>query len=509
MREIIHIMRKDARHLWPFAAGLAGLCVVFVAASVRIENGWSIDPAQIRLRNLQQAMVLALPAAWVLVIALAVQADALDGDNHFWLTRPHSRWKLLAAKSATALLVVLGTLVPSQAAIVAGRGFPLLDSLSGLVGNAVWTSATIVLSALALAAVSRNLATMVLTVVALYLASMLSTMLLTGPSHGALSWVPFALTATVVVGAAAVVVLTQFLARRTGRSRIVLGAACAAVAVLSSFDVWSAAFAVQQLKSIEPAPNLKLEIAPGAARFVPPRFTAPWRDARAALMMLPVLYRGTDGTVRSERVRFRLELPSGGWWDSPGLPGDRIDHAPHLGHYWMALRVPRDVAGRAAGQPVKIVVDAHLTLYRDRSRTTTPATMERTYIPGVGFCSSGVMAEGDNLGVACEHMFEPDRSVFVDLENRGRRVGRTLTTDAPYGPVRHPPAINPGTFRAHHFQLGWMDPAGEVSAVVGRPEDLATARLEWTFAEKTVFFRSKFELEDVRLSDWEVRPRRD
>jgi hypothetical protein len=99
MKLIWHIVLKDvARHRWPLVAWLMMLIAPFaLGLAAQNENGAEID----RVIRFQQANVLLLIVQFSMgyfLISSFVQGDELTGTQMFWLTRPISGARLLAAK---------------------------------------------------------------------------------------------------------------------------------------------------------------------------------------------------------------------------------------------------------------------------------------------------------------------------------------------------------------------------------------------------------------------------
>jgi hypothetical protein len=81
MRLMLHVLKKDARHLWP-AAAATWLMLATLAHADRWRADWIPSP-------MEGWMNLLLPGAWTCLTALAVLEEPLVGDRHFWMTQPH------------------------------------------------------------------------------------------------------------------------------------------------------------------------------------------------------------------------------------------------------------------------------------------------------------------------------------------------------------------------------------------------------------------------------------
>jgi hypothetical protein len=144
MNLTLHILRKDARRLWP-----AIVITLSLLAMLAINDRWRGDSV---IGTTEGWLNLLMPLAWACLLAFAVLEEPLAGDRHLWLTRPH-RWQILL--SAKLLFALVFVHLPSFLAalyIVTARGFSLAESLPHLLAGQVTLAAAITLPAIALAA---------------------------------------------------------------------------------------------------------------------------------------------------------------------------------------------------------------------------------------------------------------------------------------------------------------------------------------------------------------------
>lgn len=148
MKGIWQIMQKDIRRLaWPWL----GWLTIFVAVSVLAHGlrGGALTGLALTLGGLvwtQLALGFTLAGAIVL-------EDPVASSNAFWLTRPISRGRMLTAKVATAvlLLIVMPMIVTAPVWLWSGRG----TGSWGALGEFVMLP--LLLPALAIAALSRDI----------------------------------------------------------------------------------------------------------------------------------------------------------------------------------------------------------------------------------------------------------------------------------------------------------------------------------------------------------------
>src|SRR5206468_452542 len=95
--QVLHIFRKDIREFRIEIAAvlLFTLLVVFVSAqpweSMQRRGGLGSSGDD-------NPISVLLAITWCLLIARVIQAEALPGDRHFWLTRPYERKSLVLSK---------------------------------------------------------------------------------------------------------------------------------------------------------------------------------------------------------------------------------------------------------------------------------------------------------------------------------------------------------------------------------------------------------------------------
>ena len=120
MRLALQIFRKDVERLrWPIALTLALLAYwAFRDATLP----WGTDPTMYSSGS-DNWMNLAMPFAWVLLIALAVQEDSLVGDRQFWAALPCGWKPLMMAKTMFVAAFVHAPYFVATAIILAARGF--------------------------------------------------------------------------------------------------------------------------------------------------------------------------------------------------------------------------------------------------------------------------------------------------------------------------------------------------------------------------------------------------
>src|SRR5437773_7651128 len=148
MRQALHIFKKDARYLWYEIAVTLALVVVVIFY-------WWLE--------------FMVPIAWCILTARLIYAEPLPGDRLFWITRPYSWKKLLAAKALFILVFVNLPMMMADIIILSKNGFPIFDNLAGVVWGQVLLTIVFVLPVVVLATITTSLVQLVLAVLVLVL----------------------------------------------------------------------------------------------------------------------------------------------------------------------------------------------------------------------------------------------------------------------------------------------------------------------------------------------------
>ena len=155
MKQVLHIVRKDFRHLRFYLAGWLGLVILRAAV---IGYG-PLDPSIWNFSSFNYYEVLAwFPQICLLAIMIArlVQDDSLVGSTASWLSRPISGGKLLASKSLFLVLAVILPLFVVELLLLGFHGVTLPDVFRSI-PQILAFELLLVSVLLLLAALTRNL----------------------------------------------------------------------------------------------------------------------------------------------------------------------------------------------------------------------------------------------------------------------------------------------------------------------------------------------------------------
>jgi hypothetical protein len=246
--QVLHILRKDLRHLRWLVLLWVGVLVLRVALTgIGAATAGETFAAAVVFRELSGLLSVLQTITLALLVARLVHDEALVGWSAFWLTRPYSRHALLTAKLlliAIVLVVVpLGADMAAMSIFQAGAYQQLVAAPSFLTSHLSWA-----LAFCAVAVLTPSLATFALAVIGAFATGVAAILLLTSvafafglvtdtidtpmvsdPTPGVISTVMFIFSALAVV-------VYQY---RYRRRRIAAAMACAGLlATLFLPDYW-------------------------------------------------------------------------------------------------------------------------------------------------------------------------------------------------------------------------------------------------------------------------------
>ena len=379
MSRVLTIFRKDVRHLWP------QVLMFFAIAALAVVTDPALRMGNHRFEYL--APILEPVACWVLIVAV-IHEERLIGHEQYWLTRPYTWKNLVAAKALFLAVFVSLPLFVCQCIILVATGLEPLQWLSALLWRQVFFAIFMILPAVAFAAVTANLAQVLLCVVVSFPFLAASSNLTYASDWGGLAWIRTCATALVVLGGVAAVVTLQYTRRRTGLARVVVAATLALAVAVASAPRWGPAFAVQRLfaRQTVSAAAISLSIDASAIGTHPAESPggASFPDNKTRLD-IPLRVAGLPPGMRigADWVSVTMETP-GAVWHS-GWLASRIFRGTSDGTAWIRFGVDRDFYDRWKDTPVRLSATADLTIYQHvRDVEVCPANPATS--PGFGGC---------------------------------------------------------------------------------------------------------------------------
>jgi len=378
MAQALHIFRKDARALRVELAVVAALNVAFVWAH--------IAAAAPGIEELTRPSVLAylssflLACGWWFLIARAIHEEALPGDRQFWVTRPYEWKQLLGAKLLFVLAFVNAPLLLAQIVILAAAGYVSPGALPRLLWMQFTVTLIVLAPALAMGAVTRSFARLVLFVIGLLVAVFflinIYTAILSGGHTGlAISigiwprgWLADTIYVTAMFAGAALMVLLQY-RRRTRAARRVGAATLLLIIALYLFLPWTLSYTSNQWIFRQPPADI-VSINYGQP-------TVPdWRpNPQGLLVDFPCTLANVP---QGETARVQTVIAT---FADLSVPVATLDEDTGHQHFWL----DRDFYRNFAGKPIAFHATLYITL---RKPAKWPLPDGRvTYLPGGRRCT--------------------------------------------------------------------------------------------------------------------------
>ncbi len=386
MNLILHIFRKDTRHLYPEIL----LALVFTVAFAWVAPvQWLYGQFGGIVASSGVASVLApllrvfLPIIWLVLITRVVQDESLVGDRQFWVTRPYTWPVLLAAKVLFLLVFLYLPLIAMQLYLLHHAGLNVRAALPDLLLYQLRLTVIYFLPVFAIATVTTTFARQFVTILAglAYLgllATADSQIMGQRTALPAIGMIVFVLSA-LMLGA---VVLLQYGRRRTQVSRFVLAGLPVLLLVV---DAGSRARGL-----IERAYPTTADGSDSAIGFdanparQQPGSGAPYINAGDVRLSLPVKLQGlAAGTrLKAAGVSIHVVTSDGFEWTSPyeNMGVDlRVANPTNV----VDVPMPLDVFNRIRNIPVSLNV--FLAVERTQAAATQTFAVEEP-----GFSTSGL-----------------------------------------------------------------------------------------------------------------------
>jgi hypothetical protein len=412
MRQALHILKKDASYLWREIIVYTFACALFVQTT-DVGKG----PAQ---------TLLILASAYL--IARAFQAEAIPGQNQFWLTRPYKRSSLLVAKLLFVLIFVNLPVLFARLAIVSREHFPIGASIPGLLLS---QAVLIICVWLPIAAVSALTTRMTHMVVIAMVVQVLLVMTQNQILYSGLYW-PFgvqwirdSLALLLIVAAAAIVLKNQYGKRQTLHSAVVAIAAVLAIVVVYTALPAGFAMSVQSRLSTKPFNASALTVSVEQGQRISPR------TQLGNQVQVPLLFAVSglpqEGAVHADAMELTFEMPGGTTWKS-GLKAvsGRTDDEPS-GTFQSIFYLDQATYEQLHKEAVILHGSLYLTAFGSPQSTMISAKGKPVNL------GQGMQCNIDDMGrIACRSAFRfPNQLLMV----KDREVIRPVLDVTSYSPI--------------------------------------------------------------------------
>ena len=390
MNQVLHIFRKDLRHLWmEIAISWCALVIYVWQANEQWNPENMFEPRYFSQFTEQLVLVLLILSWWVLLIR-AIQDERLVGDRQFWVTRPYRWVELLSSKILFVLLVIHIPLLIAQLILLKLAGFTALPYLGGLLSMHVGLLTLLILPVAVIATVTSTFVRVILFgfIVVLYVigSSWLSSIV----PESALSHanaIPGAIQGVIFLLACAAVILIQYARRWTLVSRGVIVVAVVLTLLIEVATPYSALIARAYPARLETPVKIVLNPTKPEKPVmpVPPPPPKPPKKVNIAIPLLasPV---NSNEVIVIQGARIDIELPDGNHW--------RTKWQPQLGTAWIpdspasaSFAMPTELFDRIKSAPVKINIEFALSVLRRGEQWQLVAQDGLFPVPRFGLCA--------------------------------------------------------------------------------------------------------------------------
>ncbi len=495
MRQALHIFKKDVRHLWFEIAVAILVAAAFTFTGARRAQ-WLVAPETNRIAAWSLEMIL-LPLAWWALIARAIHDEALPGDRQFWITRPCSWKSLLGAKVLFILAFINLPMLVADAVIVSAYGLPLRAEWAGLLWSQVVLTIVfilpmVVLSALTTGFVQLIFAVLVPCLVALAVAIVAPGAVLRGFLGGS-DWVRFYYAYAVIACAAPAIVVWQYLRRGTTAGRAFAVTAGMLVVAGIALIPWPAAFRIQSLLSKQRIDQSVARVDFDSGNKWLTRVVAEDEDRVRIDLPLKITELPSGLSAKPEGFSLRLETPDGATWEGGQLPLKYASKSDQ--EFSLEAAVDGAFYNKAKGEPLKVRGSLYMTLFGNRQATRVAVGGRSVPVPRVGVCSADRVINRHNYFLICTSAFRfPAALVFYDfLRSANDDVAQMWS-------ATQPRAISYSPFPAD----AGISPVSQDFTFSGARAPLTEASV--STVEALAYIRRNFQIDNLRLSDFEVRP---
>jgi hypothetical protein len=495
MKQALHIFRKDVRYLryeilFTMLATLA-FCFTGTRHAMTVSER---PPDQMISWTLLNFF---LPLTWWFLISRLIHAEALPGEQHFWLTRPYNRRSLLAAKVLFIVIFVNLPLLVVDIVIVRAFGFAASHQLAGLLWTQVLLTVAFVLPAIALSAVVNGFVPLIFA--ALLLCGWLLAWLIAIPvlhiglQWMELGWVNLYYALTVTGAGALTIILWQYARRKTTAMRVLAGGTAVIVMVGVSLFPWTTAFAIQTHLSRQKIDSSFIHVGLDRDRKWLARITPAMKDQMLVELPLRVSGAAAGMVAKPDGLTVTLRSADGESWRVNQTPPATVNFEG--GVISLEADVDEKFYRKVRNEPLQLRGTFFFTLYGDRQRTTIPFHAGPIPVKDLGLCSaSGGTGEKGSF-LMCTSAFRVGADLTaVWFGSASARASKPSPQHGQRGYTRRSMA----SYSPFPADLG-LDPVSQFfSDAQGSFSDVEIA-----ISKPLAYIQKDFEIDNVRLSDFE------
>jgi hypothetical protein len=481
VNKVIQLIRKDARHLWPWILTFWVLLALYPSSESEAAR-WMGSFKDLFFG-------LAPSVAVFLLVVAAVQQETLVGDRQYWLTRPFTKWHLMVSKALFFAVFIQVPVLLMQVVMLMMRSLPVWQSLPALLWWQFFFIAALVLLPAALASVSKGLGQAILAalfgLVALSSAGVYFFAAKGTPYWGSLVWIRWTAAFASVAAGATLVLLLQYTRRWTLLCRLLIALTAALMFAVHAIPPCEPAVAIQAALSPQRVDGVSIQFDSSRVGQRAPGWGTASNDPATVQVKIPIRIDGLAPGVDpvDDWTRVCVDLPAGGTWCSGwrALKGGKNFTRDAS---WLRAFVDREAFERVKNTPVRLHGSAAFTLLQ-RAGVVSVSSLERgAEVAGVGRCiNQYIRMQRQSIlrSVTCAAT-KPRAAIAVE-----RARGESLDVgdlDAVYAP-----------FAVAHWLSPWVRMQGPFIQVT------ADTPASWLIVKPVAHLRREFDFAGVRLAD--------
>ncbi len=221
VQQPVHILRKDAIHLWPEILVSVALLVAYAWAETQswAPSDGTFNPAVLALVVLR----LLIPVSWLILTSRLVHDEELVGDRQFWITRPYTWYSLLLSKILFVAVFVCLPFLLMQSWLLHHAGLYPTLLIPAMLKNLLFIAAAFLVPFFVIAAVTATFVRYISSVLVgfLYLFIVLAVVGFNWPEALSAPYLDHIFSATILVLILAALII-QYARRKTLIARVIL-----------------------------------------------------------------------------------------------------------------------------------------------------------------------------------------------------------------------------------------------------------------------------------------------
>jgi hypothetical protein len=422
MSQILHIFRKDVRHHWPEILLSLALLIAFAFEQPRT---WTGQPIENRfLSFLFGFLPVLLVLSWVFLIVRVVQGETLVGDRQFWITRPYEWPKLLLAKLFFILLFFHLVLFIAQLSLLTAARFPVMSAIPGLLYVHSMLTASLVLTAFALACISSGIGQASLSLLVVFLSVIGIAFLSTWFPDSDVATDTEAIDGLLVLIACVAVVLVQYKYRQALLSRLIIGAAIILILLLLVLAPYDRLIGrdFPSATSSHPVPaKLTFDHSLTFAHGEKPKFNS-FGDEVDLEFPFQIADLSDETVFQTRAMKLDLDLPTGEHWTSH-WHGVYDSVSPGRTREWAHIALKKAFFNGIKDTPVKARVALAFNVFRIGPATAVVLSGDRVSLPDGVWC----LNDSSQNALKCFSALKQPSPMFIvaDLPNSSCALSRT------------------------------------------------------------------------------------